>query len=115
MKKLLLTLCIATVLFDACKEKQEPACPTVDAELVPIVVKDSLAARYPGVVVETWFKVDAIGFCAKFPQPPNTVFAHFGTDGSFIEEEIKDPSGKEVDGDDIQDENQNEDDSCECR
>lgn len=115
MKKLLLTLCIATAFFAACKEKQDPACPTVDTELVPIVVKDSLAARYPAVVVETWYKVDALGFCAKFPQPPNTVFAHFGNDGGFQEAEIKGPDGKEVDGDNVEDESQNEDNSCECR
>ena len=58
---------------------------------------------------------DAIGFCAKFPQPPNTVFAHFGTDGAFQEEEIKDPNGKEVDGDNKEQENQNEDNTCECQ
>jgi len=117
MKKLLLSLFVAAAFFAACKEKQDPICPTLDAELVPIVVKDSLAARYPGIIVETWYKVDDIGFCAKFPQPPNTVFAHFGTDGSFQEAEIKDSNGKEVDGDNVQEEHQNNDgeDTCECR
>lgn len=115
MKKLLLTLFIATALFAACKEKQDPACPTVDAELVPAVVKDSLASRYPGVAVETWYKVDAVGYCAKVQQAPNTIFAHFGTDGSFKEEEVKDPNGNEVDRDDVQEESENEDNTCECR
>lgn len=115
MKKLLFSLFIAAAIFAACKEKQEPACPTVNAELVPAVVKDSLAAHYPSATVETWYQVDATGYCAKFQQAPNTVFAHFGTDGSFHEEEIIDPNGKEVDGDDVQDESEKEDNTCECR
>ena len=106
---------IAVALFAACKEKPDPTCPTVDAELVPAIVKDSFAVRYPGVTVQTWYKVDAIGFCAKFPLPPNTVFAHFSSDGAFQEEEIKDPNGKEVDGDNKEQENQNEDNTCECQ
>jgi hypothetical protein len=115
MKKLLFSLLVAVAFFAACKETQDPICPTVDAEQVPLIVKDSLAAHYPGVTVQTWYKVDAIGFCAKFPQSPNTVFAHFGTDGAFQEAEIQDPNGKEVDSDTQQDENQNEDNTCECR
>ncbi len=121
MKKLLFSLFIAGTFFIACQEKDEPTCPTVDAELVPAIVRDSFAAHYPSVMVETWYKVDALGFCAKFPQPPNTVFAHFGVDGTFQEEKLVDANGKEVDVDnqqeenDHQDEGDNEDDTCECK
>lgn len=115
MKQLLFSIFTVAALFVACKEKQDPACPTINVELVPAVVQDSLAARYPGVTVETWYKVDAVGFCAKFPQPPNTIFAHFGTDGTFQEEEVRDANGKEVDGGNEQAEDQNEDNTCECR
>ena len=121
MKKLLFAMVTVLALFAACKENdhQEPICPTVDAELVPSIVKDSLAAHYPDVVVETWFKVDTLGFCAKFPQAPNTVFAHFGTDGTFLEVEVHDANGKEVDADNQQEEhhgdNKDGEDTCECR
>lgn len=117
MKKLLTLLVIAIALFTACKEKEgkETICPTIDSEFVPLVVKDSLAAHYPGATVEAWYKVDAVGFCAKFLQTPNTIFAHFGLDGAFQDEEIVDANGKDVDTDNVQEENQNNDNTCECR
>ena len=52
MKKVFLLVTVsATLLFFACKkdgnEKAENHCPVVAASLVPQVVKDSFAVRYP--------------------------------------------------------------------
>ena len=115
MKKLLAFLIMATTIFAACKEKNEPTCPTIDAEMVPIAVKDSLTVHYPGTMVETWYKVDAIGYCAKFSQAPNTVFVHFGTDGTFQEGEVLDANGKEQDNGNMPENHQHQDENtCEC-
>ncbi len=103
MKKIMLLLVMFVTLFTAC-DKDQP-CPTINAELVPTAVKESLVAHYPGAVVETWFDVDGTGYCAKFPKDGQTLFVHFKTDGTFVSEE-----GPE---DDHEDENEVED-ACEC-
>ncbi|MEZ4927458.1 MAG: hypothetical protein R3A50_14360 [Saprospiraceae bacterium] len=114
MKKFLFPVLATLVLFAACKEKQDPVCPTVSAELVPLVVKDSVEAHYPGIPVEVWYQVNTDEFCAKLPEPPNTIFAHFGADGTFKEAETVGPDGKEIDSDNQQHENHNGEDTCEC-
>lgn len=95
MKKVLLLVAVsATVLFFACKkdgkEKNENLCPVVAASLVPQVVKDSFAVRYPATTVTTWFNKDSVAFCAYFITSANVEkLAQFANNGSFIKEEIE--------------------------
>ena len=95
MKKVFLLVAVsATVLFFACKkdgkEKTENHCPVVAASLVPQVVKDSFAVRYPATTVTTWFNKDSVAFCAYFITPVNAEkLAQFANNGSFIKEEIE--------------------------
>ena len=103
MRKLMLLLIMAVTLFTAC-DKDTP-CPTVNAELVPAAVKESLIALYPDAVVETWFDVAGTGYCAKFPKNGQTVFVHLQTDGTFINEEG--PEDEHEDGNETEE-------VCEC-
>ena len=95
MKNALLLFAVsATLLLFACKkdgkEKAENQCPVVDASLVPQVVKDSFAVRYPATTVTTWFNKDSVAFCAYFITPANVEkLAEFANNGSFIKEEIE--------------------------
>ena len=95
MKNALLLFAVsATLLLFACKkdgkEKAENHCPVVAASLVPQVVKDSFAVRYPATTVTTWFNKDSVAFCAYFITPANVEkLAQFANNGSFIKEEIE--------------------------
>ena len=95
MKNALLLFAVsATLLLFACKkdgkEKAENYCPVVAASLVPQVVKDSFAVRYPATTVTTWFNKDSVAFCAYFITPANAEkLAQFANNGSFIKEEIE--------------------------
>lgn len=101
MKKAMLMLAMLVTLFTACDKEQ--ICPTINTELVPTVVKESLVVLYPGAVVETWFEVAGTGYCAKFPKNGQTVFVHLKTDGTFVSEEGPDGEiGEEDEG------------ACEC-
>jgi len=82
------------IFFFACKkegkEKTENACPVIAANLVPQVVKDSFAVRYPATTVTTWFNKDSVSFCAYFITSANVEkLARFDNNGSFIKEEIE--------------------------
>jgi hypothetical protein len=83
----------ASILLIACekdrKEKNENTCPVVAASLVPQVVKDSFAVRYPATNVITWFNKDSEAFCAYFTTTSNIEkLVQFANNGSFIKEEI---------------------------
>jgi len=83
-----------SVFFSACKkdgkEKAENHCPVVAETLVPQVVKDSFAVRYPATTVTTWFNKDSVAFCAYFITSANVEkLAQFANSGSFIKEEIE--------------------------
>ena len=83
-----------SLIFLACKkdgkEKVENYCPVVAASLVPQVVKDSFAVRYPATTVITWFNKDSVAFCAYFITSSNVEkLAQFANNGSFIKEEIE--------------------------
>ncbi|MDQ6844260.1 MAG: hypothetical protein M3Z92_07900 [Bacteroidota bacterium] len=93
-KNLLLVFLSSTFFFFACekgnKEKAENLCPIVAANLVPQVVKDSFALRYPATNVTTWFNKDSVAFCAYFITSANVeTLAQFSNNGSFIKEEIE--------------------------
>ena len=95
MKKALILVAVsASLLFFACKkegkEKAENHCPVVAASLVPQIVKDSFAVRYPATSVITWFNKDSVAFCAYFITASNVEkLARFANDGNFIKEEIE--------------------------
>lgn len=95
MKKVFLLVAVsATILFFSCKkdgkEKDENLCPVVAASLVPQVVKDSFAVRYPATSVTTWFNKDSVAFCAFFITSANVEkLARFANNGLFIKEEIE--------------------------
>ena len=68
-------------------EKDRP-CQIVKAELVPQVVKDSLAARFPGVVPIKWLNKDNIGYCVIFQDSnANDMITFFSNTGNFISQE----------------------------
>jgi hypothetical protein len=46
-------------------EKSNP-CQIVNADQVPQVVKDSLAAHFPGVTPIKWLNKDNTGYCVNF-------------------------------------------------
>jgi hypothetical protein len=94
MIKLIVSALGFVFVFETCtKEKKnndnERLCPTVMAVLVPQIVKDSFAVKYPSVSVITWFQNDSIGYCAYFLQSGNIrKLAKFTTTGVFVLEEI---------------------------
>lgn len=90
---LLILICLP-FLFLACekhiKEKAENLCPVVAASMVPQVVKDSFALRYPATNVTTWFNKDSVAFCAYFTTSANIEkLVEFANSGSFIREQIE--------------------------
>ena len=92
MKKLCITVIIATVIFFSCKkeeDKSENLCPEVPASSVPQTVKDSFAVRYPTDVVKTWFNKESAAFCAFFITSGMEKLAQFADNGTFIKEEIE--------------------------
>lgn len=93
-KVILMAVLITSVFFLSCKkdgkEKAENQCPVVAASLVPQVIKDSFAVRYPATTVTTWFNKDSVAFCAYFITQANVEkLAQFANNGSFIKEEIE--------------------------
>jgi hypothetical protein len=85
---------LTPILFIACqkegKDKIENACPLVAANLVPQVIKDSFAVRYPATSVTTWFNKDSVGYCAYFITTANIEkLTQFANNGSFVKEEIE--------------------------
>lgn len=68
-------------------EKDSP-CQIVSSELVPQIVKDSLAAHYPGVVPIKWLNKDNTGYCVNFiGSDTKDVIALFSNTGNFISQE----------------------------
>ena len=102
MKKLFAMIVAGTILFFSCnkegKDKAETLCPVVAANLVPQVVKDSFAVRYPGTTVTTWFNKDNVAFCAFFTISNVEKLAEFANNGTFIKEDIEmDHDGEQED------------------
>ncbi len=93
MKNLLLISIIAIALFISCKkekkETDEKQCPIVAANLVPKMVNDSFAQRYPTDSVRTWFNKDSVAYCAFFVSSGIEKLAQFSNSGNFIKEEIE--------------------------
>ena len=93
MKKLFLGVIIAAVIFISCSKEgnknDENLCRVVAASLVPQVVKDSFAVRYPSTTVTTWFNKDSVAYCAFFTISGVNKLAQFANNGSFIKEEIE--------------------------
>lgn len=94
MKKIVLSVLTATIVFIACSkdnknEKSENTCPVVTVSMVPQVVKDSFAIRYPANTVITWFNKDSVGYCAYFAVAGIDKLAQFSNNGLFIMEELE--------------------------
>lgn len=83
---------LSTLILAGCSKESkdnEKHCPEIVAASVPQIVKDSFAARYPSLIVSTWFQKDSIGYCAYFIQPVNQKkLAEFSKTGVFVMEEI---------------------------
>jgi hypothetical protein len=99
MKKILIAISIAAVLIACSKEdkkgEKENHCPVIAVSVVPQIVKDSFAVRYPSQTVNTWFQKDSIDYCAYFIQPVSQKkLAEFTSLGVFVSEE----SDKDHDG-----------------
>ena len=79
--------------FTSCEKEREDddnPCSVVDASLVPQMVRDSFAVKYPALSVTKWFNKDNIGFCAFFSTSTSTKkLAQFANDGSFVKEEVE--------------------------
>ena len=92
MKNLFLIAIASIVVLASCnkdkKESKENDCPVVAVNLVPKIVKDSFALRYPTDSVRTWFNKDNMGYCAFFVSKGVTKLAEFSTTGNFVKEEI---------------------------
>jgi thioredoxin-related protein len=94
MKKIVLIALTASIVFIACSkddknEKAENTCPEVAASMVPQIVKDSFAIRYPANTVIIWFDKDNVGYCAYFVVAGIDKLARFSNNGSFIKEELE--------------------------
>ena len=93
MKKVFLGVIITAVVFISCSkegnENDENLCPVVAAGLVPQVVKDSFAIKYPATAVTTWFNKDSVAYCAFFTISGVNKLAQFANNGNFIKEEIE--------------------------
>ncbi len=91
-------------------EKDNP-CQVVSSELVPQVVKDSLAAHYPGVVPVRWLNRDNTGYCVNFiDENANDIIALFSNAGNFVGQEENlntEQTGEHTD-------DQAEDSGCNC-
>jgi hypothetical protein len=108
-----LTILASCDLFESLSndnEKDNP-CQVVSSELVPQVVKDSLAAHYPGVVPLKWLNKDNTGYCVSFiDERAKDIIALFSNTGNFIsqEEDLNiDQTGQNTD-------NQPEESGCHC-
>lgn len=96
MKKVTLFF-TAVILMIACekegrseKEKRpENLCKIVNADSVPLLVKDAFAAKYPKEFVIKWFNKDNAGFCAFFQNAGIEKLALFLNDGLFVKEETE--------------------------
>ncbi len=92
MKNLFLIAIVSIVVLASCnkdkKESKENDCPVVAVDIVPKIVKDSFALRYPSESVKTWFNKDNIGYCAFFVSTGVKKLAQFSTTGNFVKEEI---------------------------
>ena len=110
---------VALILFASCNllesvssdnEKDNP-CQIVSSELVPQVVKDSLAAHYPDVVPLKWLNKDNTGYCVNFiGSDTKDITALFSNAGNFISQEENiniEQTGQHTD-------NQPEDSGCQC-
>ncbi len=110
---------VALLLFASCNlldsvsndnEKDNP-CQIISSELVPQVVKDSLAAHYPGVVPIKWLNKDNTGYCVNFiGSDTKDIIALFSNAGNFIsmEQNINiEQTGQHTD-------NQSENSGCQC-
>ncbi len=99
MKEFLAISLISTSLFVSCekdkKESNEKKCPTVVANLVPQVVKDSFMHRYPADTVRIWFNKDSIDYCAYFISSAIVKFTRFSNSGNFVKEEFKNNNEQE--------------------
>ncbi len=93
MKKIILILLVTgTIVFSCKKDSQETTknlCPIIVENLVPQVVKDSFAVRYPATIVTTWFYKDSSSYCALFTVTTVQKLAQFATNGTFIKEDIE--------------------------
>lgn len=117
--KTLILLIVAITTLTSCNlmdslsndhEKSNP-CQIVSAELVPQLVKDSLAFRYPGVVPIKWLNKDNVGFCVNFiGLDKKDIIAVFSNAGNFIAQEENvnvEQTGQHTD-------NQPDDSGCQC-
>lgn len=92
MKNKLITLSLFSlvIIISSCEkfhrdeDENENHCPIVADSLVPQVVKDSFAVRFPAVTVQTWFYKDSSSYCALSGVEPQEQLAQFAMDGSFI-------------------------------
>lgn len=91
-KKLLSTISIFSfiIFISSCEKSQkdrfenENHCPIVADSLVPQVVKDSFAFRFPTLSARAWFYKDSSSYCALSGVEPQEQLAQFATNGSFI-------------------------------
>lgn len=93
MKRLVLGILTTAIIFISCSkeknENDEKLCPVIEESLVPQIVKDSFAIRYPGTSVTTWFNKDSIGYCSFFTISGVDKLAEFALNGSFVKDEIE--------------------------
>ena len=110
MKKLIIILFAFQFIFISCEKdnENENPCPVVDAKVVPAIVKDAFAAKYPTSTVEIWFNKDNTGYCAYFKLNTDKTLVHFKNDGTFIKEEVQDHNENH------QNKDEDEDEGCEC-
>ena len=108
-----LTILTSCNLFESLSNDNETdnPCQIVSSELVPQVVKDSLAAHYPGVVALKWLNKDNTGYCVNFiDERSKDIIALFSNTGNFVSQEENiniEQTGQHTD-------DQPEDSGCHC-
>lgn len=71
------------------KENTEENCSNVAVNLVPRMVKDSFANKYPSDSLRTWSNKDNAGFCAHFTSSGIGKLSRLSENGYFIKTEIE--------------------------
>ena len=91
-------------------EKDNP-CQIISTELVPQVIKDSFAVRYPGVAPIQWLNKDNMGYCVNFiDSNTKEIIALFSNTGDFVSQEENinvEQTGQHTD-------NQSDESGCRC-
>ena len=99
MRKLALIALVIQLTFISCEKEHEKdaPCPVVSETEVPVVVKTAFTGKYSKLSADKWYDVGRGIYCAYFISNGVKTFAHFQSDGTYIERKSKGQNGHQDD------------------